>query len=102
MVHLLCDHGAATRVAAYAWQRWPQDDEGGSQLSTLVVLSLGLFPAGIFLRMAYSESLFLLLTLVSLRAARRRGKSFVMRAAKAVVVGVEGRRNRRSVWRTRH
>jgi hypothetical protein len=63
---------AATFVLAYAYVRVRFPGPTHAQLPGFVLLALGLFPPGFFLRMAYTESLFLLLTVLAFYGMERR------------------------------
>jgi hypothetical protein len=76
-----CLAGTFVLLAAYLRQR---ETTGRSIAATWVLLALGLFPTTFFFRMAYSESLLLLLTVLSLYAMER-GWSLLLTA---VIVGV--------------
>ena len=69
---LLVSHGAlvATFVlsAAYVGRRFPKT---GEDLSAWTLLALGLFPTTFYFRMAYTESVFLLVTLLALYGMER-------------------------------
>jgi hypothetical protein len=65
---------------AYVRLRFPDDKQ---ELGEYVLLSLGLFPTALFFRMAYSESLFVLLVILCLYGMERRWPLLVL----AVVIG---------------
>lgn len=64
----LCFAAALVLLSAYCRQRWP----ALPRLGWFAVLACALFPAGCFFRMAYSESCFLLLSLVAFYGLQRR------------------------------
>jgi hypothetical protein len=61
--------GAFALVIVYVRQRFP---EGPARLAGYAVFALAVFPTGFFLRMAYSESLFLVLSLTAFLGMERR------------------------------
>lgn len=65
---------------AYVRLRFPQERQ---ELGQYVLLSLGLFPTALFFRMAYSESLFVLVTILCLYGMERRWPLLLV----AVLVG---------------
>jgi len=65
---------------AYVRLRFPDDKQ---ELGEYVLLSLGLFPTALFFRMAYSESLFVLLTVLCLYGMERRWPLLIL----ALLVG---------------
>jgi hypothetical protein len=71
VVSQLCFLATCVMAAAYVRDRFGEPGRA-ADLPTYVLLAMGLFPAGFFLRMAYSESLFLLLTVLVLYAIQRR------------------------------
>jgi hypothetical protein len=63
-----CLLGAFVLLDAYVRRRSPPDD---TKHADFVLLALGLWPTGMFFRMAYSESLFLLLAIAAMYAMER-------------------------------
>jgi hypothetical protein len=66
---------------AYVRRRYP---DGCRELGQYVLLSLGLFPTALFFRMAYSEALFVLLSVLCLYGMERRWPLLIF----AMLVGV--------------
>lgn len=60
---------------AYVRLRFPND---GGELGPYVLLCLGLFPTALFFRMAYSESLFVLLSVLCLYGMERRWRLYLV------------------------
>lgn len=67
-------------IFAYVRRRWP----GEPSLAEWAVVALGLLPTTVFFRMAYSESLFLLVTVLFLTGIERRWPATLI----ALVVGL--------------
>lgn len=77
----LCLMGAFVLLAAYAQARY---EEEPPETAALTLLAFGLFPTTVFARVAYSESLFLFLTLLTLVAMRRAWAAWAI----AAVIGL--------------
>ncbi len=69
---------AAAFILAFAYVRLRFPEPSHAELPGWVVLVLGVFPPGIFFRMAYTESLFLLLTILMLYGMERRWSLLVI------------------------
>ena len=69
VVSNLCFAAALMILSGYCRHRWPAAPE---RLHWLVVLACALFPAGCFFHMAYSESCFLLLSVIAFYGFARR------------------------------
>jgi len=82
---LLVSHGALIAVfalsAAYVHRRFPKT---GEDLTPWTLLALGLFPTTFYFRMAYTESIFLLVTVIALYGMERGWRPLVI----ALVIGL--------------
>ncbi len=63
VVSHLCLLGAMFVLARYLALRWP---DGPREVVTFSLIALGLFPTGVFFRCAYTESLFLLVSVLTM------------------------------------